>query len=130
EVQDYTKAEKKIKRIDSKKMIELFSMIPQGVEIHCMLERPMVNPKMFNATMSAIRAWEATITILEAMGIPYSVVDSKSWQKALLPVGSKGDALKEASLQVGNRLYPGKLIRGHKDADGLLIGHYCMMQNK
>lgn len=128
--QDYTKKDKNITRIDSVKMINLFSMIPKGVEIHALLERPMVNPKMFQATISAVRALEATVTILEALKIPFSYIDSKEWQKALLPIGCKGDALKSASLNIGERLYPGKLIKGHKDADGLLIGHYCMIKNK
>lgn len=128
--QNYTKAADNISRIDTPGMIDLFNQIPVNSEIHCLIERPMVNPKMFKATLSAIRALEATQVILEAFKIPFQFLDSKEWQKATLPSGTKGDDLKFQSLQVAERYYPGKLIKGHKDADGLLIAHYCYIKNK
>lgn len=129
--QNYTKKAGNISRVDAIKFNELLDLIPKGVEVHILIERPMVNPKMFQTTISAVRVLEAQLTAIEARGLPYQYLDSKEWQKKLLPVGTKGsDALKAASLVVGERLYPGKLIKGHKDADGLLIAHYCMLQNK
>lgn len=129
--QNYTKVAKNITRVDGPKLFwELKNSIPEGSEVHIMIERPFVNPKMFQASLSAIRALEAVQIVLDTLGYGYVFVDSKQWQKELLPKGTKGPDLKEKSLQVGQRLYPGKLVKGHKDADGLLIAHYCMLKNK
>lgn len=129
--QNYTKKKANITRVNGKKLMDIFSnSIPKGSDVHVMMERPMVNPKMFHATLSAVRALEATQTILETLEYPYTFVDSKQWQSVLLPVGTKGEALKPASLDIGERMYPGVNPKGHKDADGLLIAHFCMLQNK
>lgn len=128
--QNYTKKAAKITRVDAVGFMALLKMIPPGSEVHILLERPMVNPKMFHATISAVRVLEAQLTIIESLKLPYQYIDSKEWQKVLLPTGTKGDDLKTASINIAERLYPGKLIKGHKDADGLLIAHYCMLKNK
>lgn len=130
---NYTKKASNITRIDAIELEKLFRMCSETSPLastHVMIERPMVNPKMFQATISAIRALEATQTVLEVLKLPYEHIDSKEWQKKLLPSGIKGEALKPASLNIAERMYPGKLIKGHKDADGLLIAHYCMLKNK
>ena len=87
----------------------------------------MINPMRFKAPVSAIRAMEATIIFLETTKIPYAFIDSKEWQKALLPHGLKGEELKEASVMVGKRLFPqfAEFIQKHGDADGMLIAEYC-----
>ena len=41
------------------------------------IERPMVNPMRFEATTSALRALEATLIVLESLGIGYQYMDSK-----------------------------------------------------
>jgi hypothetical protein len=83
----------------------------------------MVNSTRFNATLSAIRALEATLIALEESQFPYEYIDSKEWQKLLLPKGLKGsDELKKASLDVGKRMFPELEIK--KDADGLLIAEF------
>ena len=52
-------------------------------------------------------------------------VDSKKWQKALLPIGIKGsEELKKASLEVGKKLFPTINFKGFKDADALLIAEF------
>ena len=61
------------------------------------------------------------------MRIGYEVVDSKMWQKHLLPAGLKGEMLKKGSLQVASRIYPFIDLKGFKDADGLLIARFCQM---
>lgn len=129
--QNYTKKKGNITRIDGNKLFYIFDRsIPKGSEVHVMMERPMVNPTRFQATMSAVRALESVLTIIETFGFSYSYIDSKEWQKELLPAGTKGDDLKVASLQIAERLYPGKNPEKHKDGDGLLIAHYCMLKNK
>jgi hypothetical protein len=93
------------------------------------IERPMVNPTRFQATASALRALEATLIILEELKIPYIYVDSKEWQKDLLPKELKGEELKEASLNIGKRLFPKIDFTGFKDADGLLIAEWGRRKN-
>ena len=96
--------------------------------IIAILERPLVNPQMFPATMNAVRLMQSQITILEMMGISYMFIDSKEWQRVMLPEGTKGTPeLKLASKDVGIRLFPEcrSLITKHKDADGLLIAEYA-----
>lgn len=128
--QNYTKKAAKISRVHSSEFTKLMRMATPGSQIKVLIERPLVNPKMFHATISAVRVLESQLSIIEYLEYPYSYIDSKEWQKELLPAGAKGDDLKSASLQIAQRLYPGKLIPGHKDADGLLIAHYCMLKNK
>lgn len=129
--QNYTKKKSNITRVDGKVLMEVFrKYIPEGAQVNVLIERPLVNPKMFQATISAVRALEATLTIIETLGYSYAYIDSKEWQKALLPAGCKGPELKVASKEIGERKYPGRTIPKHPDADGLLIAHYCMMTNK
>jgi hypothetical protein len=90
------------------------------------LERPMVNPGRFAASASALRAFEATLIVLERLEIAYEFVDSKEWQK-VLPKGLKGsEELKQASLSKATQLYPHlkDAITKQGDGDGLLIAHY------
>jgi hypothetical protein len=83
----------------------------------------MVNSARFSASMSAVRCLEATLIAIEEVGFSYQYVDSKEWQKLLLPKGLKGsDELKKASFDVGKRMFPTLAIK--KDADGLLIAEY------
>ena len=96
--------------------------------IIAILERPLVNPQMFTATMNAVRLMQSQITILEMLGISYQFIDSKEWQRVMLPEGTKGTPeLKLASKDVGIRLFPEcrDIITKHKDADGLLIAEYA-----
>ena len=124
----YTKEAKHISRINYKGLCKLYDYIRAahitdfpGIKVG--LERPMVNSTRFNASLSAIRALEATLIFLEEVGWAYEYIDSKEWQKVLLPKGIKGsDELKKASLDIGKRLFPQLDIK--KDADGLLIAEY------
>ena len=122
---NYTKKKSNISRID---VILLRTILQEYQPKLILLERPMVNPSRFQATASALRALEATLIIIEELFLPYMYIDSKEWQKELLPSGIKGSAnLKEASKQIGCRLFPEftKEIEKHGDADGLLIAEYC-----
>lgn len=123
---NYTKAKQNITRIRPVELAEILSVAGPGSMV--LIERPMVNPTRFKATVSALRSFEATITILETLGLPYRCEDSKSWQKALLPSGIAGVDLKSASLQVGCRLFPETRSNSHPDRDGMLIAQYCKQQ--
>jgi len=136
---------KYITRIDVKAFRELLkgfvtnlaADIPTNNFLPCraIVERPMVNPMRFLATTSALRALEATIIVLESLEIGYEYCDSKMWQKKYLPYITVADKkqypakLKQVSLEVGKRMYPGINWSEFKDADGILIARYLMELN-
>jgi len=96
-----------------------------GEKVHIGLERPLVNPKNFQSTCSAMRSLESTLLVIEYFKFPYEYIDSKGWQKMLLPP-VKGPDLKIASTQIGIRLFPhlkDEILR-RGDADGILIAEY------
>jgi len=119
----YTKVKQWINRIDT---LSLFTILNTYISSKVVLamERPMINPGRFKATVSAIRALEATLIVIERLGFSYRYLDSKEWQKVLLPSGLESNELKEASLQVGVRLFPKVDYTKFNDADGLLIAEY------
>lgn len=129
--QDYTKAKKGISRIDVVKLYDFIKSHTEGRESVSIayLERPMINPTRFSTSIICARTYEATITVLETLKIPYQPVDSKEWQKELLPSsrkkGTTSDVLKKESMDVGIRLFPQfkELITKHKDADGILMAY-------
>lgn len=129
--QNYTKTKAEIRRIDVVKLDDLFQKyvlsINDSSNIVAMLERPMVNPGRFKATTSALRSLEAVLIYLESQKIGLSYVDSKEWQKALLPAGLQKEDLKKASLDIGKRMFPhySDQFDKQKDADGMLIAEYC-----
>ena len=124
--QNYTKTKKNITRIDWRKLDALLAMADGDAKVF--LERPMVNPGRFQATASALRAMEATLICVERRGLALQYVDSKEWQRVMLPQGTKGpEELKDASADIGRRLFPGlfPIIDKHGDADGLLMAEWA-----
>lgn len=89
-------------------------------------ERPMINPKRWLASLSAIRADEAETIMLEQMGIKYQYVDSKAWQRHILPssgkAGTTSEILKAESKEIGLKMFRSlsDIIEKHGDADGIL----------
>lgn len=127
--QNYTKKEYIINRIDTNKLLELLEGYV-GADVKVMLERPLVNNCFFSATCSAMRSLEATLIVLEKLKFKYEFLDSTEWQNEMLPEYWEGElvekkVLKIASLGVGKQLYPQVDFKGMKDADGLLMAHYC-----
>lgn len=129
--QDYTKKKKMVTRIDFEKLQNILDELvynrnPRSV--HVMLERPLVNPGKFQASLSAIRALESTLILLEMYQWSVTYVASTEWQKPMLPKGTKGaPALKKASMDLGIRLFPNhkeKLVK-QGDGDGMLIAEHC-----
>lgn len=121
--QSYTKTKQLITRVDYEVLKKyLLQHIAPSTGVFCLLERPMVNPGRFKATASALRALEATLIVLERLYIPFQYIDSKEWQKALLPKGIEKDGLKKAAIDVAKRLFPQVQT---KDADSLLIAEYA-----
>ena len=122
--QDYTKAKKNITRIDG---IKLKKQLKPFSTYKCILERPLVNPTRFFSTCSAMRSLEALLIVLEDINMSYQFIDSKEWQKAILPKGCQGTELKKASVDIATRLYPlfSDMYKKHGDADGILIAEYA-----
>jgi len=129
--QSYTKKEGNITRIqvdDLKLAIHNHWNLSGAETVKVFLERMMINAMRFKASISAARALEATIIALEQMGLGFEYIDSKQWQKKILPPTIKGSAdLKKASMDIGLRIYPqlSAIIKKHKDADGLLMAHWA-----
>lgn len=124
---NYTKAKAYLNRINTAKLKTMLrSLVNINKNIMCVIERPMINPMRWKASVSAIRALEATQIVLEELQIPYQWIDSREWQKALLPSGLKGPELKSASLDVGKRFFPNSTFK--HDADALLITKYAQMK--
>jgi hypothetical protein len=121
---NYTKAKAFINRIDFKALTDVLAGYQNPF---CMIERPMVNPGRFKASVSAIRCVEATEILLEALQIPYQFLDSREWQKALLPSGLVKEELKRAADSVAHRLFPKLTV---VNADSVLIAEYCRRTKK
>lgn len=128
--QSYTKEKKNISRVDyptlAQHLKNIVAETPKA-DVLVVIERPMINPMRFQASVSAARSLEATLIAIESMCLPRMYVDSRQWQKALLPHGCKGPELKHASADIGCRLFPAleKIIGKHKDADALLIAEWA-----
>lgn len=119
----YTKKKAWINRVEVNQLKEILRDVPKDTSL-VLLERPMVNPGRFQATVSAIRALEATLIVCESLGLPLIYVDSKEWQSQILPKGLVGpDELKAASLSIGQRMFPS--LKFKKDADSVLMAEWA-----
>jgi len=132
--QDYVKRSQNVTRNDHgvlKFFLERCAL--RAKRMFVLIERPMINPRMFKASISATRCMESQLIILDYLAEEHYVVhqfcDSKEWQKTQLPKGTTGKDLKLRSMQVGCRLYPehSLLMTKHKDADGILIARHCKL---
>ena len=123
--QNYTKAKQNVTRVNCVELKELLEAY-SGHNVMVVMERAMVNPTRFKATTSALRCLEAELIVVELLRYPHIYVDSKEWQRILLPKGIKGsDEQKKASLDIGNRLFPQFQEIKHPDRDGILIAEYA-----
>ncbi len=150
--QNYTKAMQKITRVDFPKLYSILEGY-KNKNVLVVLERPMVNPKRFRATTSALRCLEAVLNCVELLGFPRMYCDSKDWQTEMLPKGMvwKGSKkkkdkkkskinkrskavkkekedhkkeLKKASLDIAKRLFPKVNFQGFKDGDSILMAEH------
>jgi hypothetical protein len=124
---NYTKAKAFINRVEFQELQDLLVDNIANDTPFCMIERPMVNPMRFKASVSAIRCLESTEILLESLKIPYQFIDSKEWQKALLPSGLVKEELKRAAESVAKRLFPKLTV---VNADSVLIAEYCRRTKK
>ena len=127
--QNYTKTKGNISRIDHCFLVTwLKDLTMEFASVFVVIERPMVNPGRFKATLSAIRALESMQLILEVLSLKYQFIDSKEWQKDMLPKGTKGsDELKKAGITIAGRLFPSIVCK--PDADGILMAEWARRSN-
>ena len=131
-MQDYTSTKKQISRLDVEQYFSILSKYSDSsiYQTKIIFETPMCNPKMFRATESALRCFEAMWITVEILKLSHEFIISKIWQKELLPTGVKGaDELKKASFDIGNRLFPEFVDFKHTDRDGLLIALWAQRHN-
>ena len=82
----YTKVKQYITRLnflEFDKILKDYIFIDNTI---ILIERPMVNPTRYKATLSAIRCLEATLIAIELNKISYMYINSSQWQKELLPL--------------------------------------------
>lgn len=118
-VPHYGKGKGKFQRVDVPKLREL--LFPYASCNVLRIERPMINPGRFTASVSAARAFEATLIALEDLGaVTPLVVDSKAWQKKWL---GECEDLKEESRLRAVSLFPKweAAINRHGDGDAVFI---------
>lgn len=146
---NYTKAKEFLHRVDGVALSAILAPYAQNGSV--VIERPMINPMRWTATVSAIRCDEATLIVLESLGMRYHYVDSKEWQKIMLPNRPelkkpvKGATVEEKktykkanearkketktlSLEVGKRLFP--QVKFSKDADAALMAEWARTTKK
>jgi len=123
--QDYTKKAKIISRIDWQGLIDLLK--PYQRDAVVAIERPAINPVFFNTSINAARSHEATVIVMEIMGLRHRFIDSHEWKKALLPEGYKKDP-KTCALEEVRRRFPSIEINSKSKADGLLIAEYMRIK--
>ena len=129
--QSYTKKAQNLTRIDHFRVVAVLKEVlgandPSDVMV--VMERPMTNNKFASGVVSAARAFEVTRCLVEQLRLPHMFIDSRQWQKVMLPTGIKGsDNLKRASKDIGLRLFPDQeaVIAKHKDADALLMAEWA-----
>jgi hypothetical protein len=130
--QSYTKTKQGISRLQTNIFMDLLECHVDCTRTIAVIERPYVNTKGFKASISAVRCLEAQLICLEWLNVPHIYIDSKQWQRELLPKGIKGKSeLKKASKDIGIRLFPmlaDEIIK-QKDADGLLIAEWARRNN-
>ena len=140
---DYTQDIKYINRIDT---VELKKWFENNISlakddnrfIIVILERPMKNPTRFEQSISACRAFEATLIVLEELNLKYIVIDSKQWQHYFFGKNTSNIDLKLESMRKGldvlkknfKKQYNeiSEIIQKHGDADSLLICQYIIDQ--
>jgi len=127
---DYSKSGQKIRRVDHKIVKNILKDIKsKSSDIFCYIEKAFTMPKMYKASISAAKALEAILIILEQLNIPYEIISSNQWQKVMLK-GIKGrENLKAASLQIGKKLFPKIKNNKLEDLDSLLMAEYGRRNN-
>lgn len=121
-MQDWTKAKKKITRIDFPSVIDIFHKWRPSV---IGIERPLHNARMFTATVSGARALESVLIAIEVMDIPYSIISARDWQKQYISGGLGGTKARSMARAItGNEAWR-EAIQKHGDCDSYFIARFA-----
>jgi len=121
----------------------LVSHISVFSECECFLERPMVNIAnnwQIQSSISAGMAWAYAIHVFRTLELPFSYVDSRTYQKYFFPEalvlknpdgtkkhskpGERNKQLKIEGKAMAQKLFPNAIIKAPADGDALLIAEY------
>ena len=135
--QNYQKKAKNVTRIDHAALTDALQFIQDQARlvtppapVSVVMEKPFVNPGNFVATSSSLRAFEATLVVLEQLGLGFQFLDAPAWQKKMLPVGTRTRAEQKAkSREIGLRQFPHLVgqIKKIGDADAVWIAEYARL---
>lgn len=120
--QDYTKKKKRISQLDLKALKKIFRAIKND-NVYSAMERPLVNPGRWNASIVGVRVHQQWLDLFDFFHLPEPIsLDSREWQKTMLPKGTTGEELKVRSKEIGLRLFPKACSSvKNKDYDGMFI---------
>lgn len=143
---DYPKEIQYINRIDVNELKKWFEkninnakkFYKNEIKIIVILQRPMVNPQRFKQSGFALRAFEATLLVLQSLNLNYIIIDSKKWQHYFFGKNTSQIDLKLQSMNLGIKILQNiktninqkeiqqmiEIIKKHGDADGLLISKF------
>lgn len=111
-------------------------------DIHCFLERPAISYAAawsLSTSVSASMSWAYVTYVLKKLKIPRTDIDSKEWQKALIPEatglknkeymktlksGERNKLLKEASAMFAKSICPKYNSKESGDGDSICICEY------
>ena len=120
----------------------LLKVVPSTEHTICYLERPAVNFFMgwqIQSSLSAFGAWQSVLYVLKSLGIECIMIDSKQWQKDLIPQatgknnkeylkslkkGERNKLLKEAADKFAHELFPSIEFKESGDGDSICIAEY------
>lgn len=122
----FTKKIKRLRRIDGIAMSDALkeASLIEPIDF-VIMEQPFINQKFFHVSLSAIRAFEATLIVIELLKVPYRVIPAKEWQKALFPKGYEDKDTKNLALAYCKRCLPTVEFKKADLADGLCIALYA-----
>ena len=101
--------------------------------VHVVIEKQQAMPKQgVSSTGVTMRNYGLIEGVCIGVGIPYTIVPPREWQKVMLSGVSKKLNTKAASILIAKRLYPGVSLRAtercttdhHGMSDALLIAEY------
>ncbi len=130
------------KHLNYKKFVELLkpyvpvqeNEVRQKINAMAVVEKPIgfmwkksasINIQKFIASN---RFFEAEMGILEALGIPVTLVEPANWQRDMFTNKYHKMTEKQASLELGNDLFPELKQSKAKDRDGICMAYWLKHQ--
>jgi hypothetical protein len=120
---DYCKTKVRwINRLDVDEFEKILKEHIKDDNYYIFVERPLLNSKLFFASITSVRILEAMIIVFEKNNYKYEVIDSKKWQKMFINVKGRSN-IKKVVEELGKRMFG--IFEECKEYDGLFIAEYC-----